>query len=306
MINKKLLLSLSLIATTLVCCTDNEEPGSNSAKGPVILFGSKIVGITQSKAIIEDDSLPDNAQIGIFGWGHHRENKEENTSLRKDLSNVAYTKIHGKDELDTESHAHYPVSPDTLLNFYAYYPYKAEAGTDPLKIAFNLADQKDIMWSTPVKDRDKTTEADKVELSFNHILSAITLRITKADDIKEDMHLQSISLENYPSTLYMNVQTGATTQPSSTNPLLIAEVDNRPVTQGDTLTLTTDHLLCPTSNPVFIIRLSNAEFRVPASKPFVSGKRQTYEFTIQAKDITISGTIKPWEDGGTSNEVIYF
>ena len=36
------------------------------------------------------------------------------------------------------------------------------------------------------------------------------------------------------------------------------------------------------------------------------GMPSTYEFTLQAKDIHLSGSINPWTDGGSSNETVYF
>ena len=85
--------------------------------------------------------------------------------------------------------------------------FDTEAATAaPLNIPFDLKKQDDIMWATPVLDRDKTTSDEPVNLSFNHILSAITLKFKKADDIKEEMILLSISMENYPSTIQLNVK----------------------------------------------------------------------------------------------------
>lgn len=288
--------------TCLGCNNDNEviKPGESS----VIYFGSKIVGITQNKAIINSDNLPANTRIGIFGWGHHKNDTGKNTTIRKDLNNALYTQSGDKDELICDSHAHYPVNPDTLLNFYAYHPY-TEAATDPLTIPFDLKKQDDLMWATPVTNRDKTSEAEKVELSFNHILSAITIKIKKADDIKEDMLLESISLENYPSNVLLNVQTGQLTLPVSSTPYTIASSNKQEITSQEA-TITTNYMLCPLENPVFIIRLSGNNFRIVSKKGFLPNKRQTYEFTIQAKDIVLTGSVRPWEDGGTSEEIIYF
>lgn len=299
--NIKLLLSVLFIAA-LGCNNDGDVIKPTEKAGPEIRFGSKII---QSKAIIEDEVLPDNSQIGIFGWGHHKNNPGENTTIRKDLNNSLYKKISGTEELQTNQHAHYPVNPDTLINMYAYYPYLESATATPLSIPFDLSKQDDLMWATPIINRDKTSENEKIVLSFNHILSAITITIKKADDIKEEMLLESVSLENYSPSANLNIQTGKLVQPIVTTPFLIKTANSEAITPTVT-TVCTNMLLCPVEKPVFIIRLSGSDFRVPSTKAFLPGKRQTYEFTIQAADIVLSGTIKPWEDGGTSEEVIYF
>lgn len=161
------------------------------------------------------------------------------------------------------------------------------------------------MWATPVLNLDKTQGDTPVNLSFNHILSAITLKFKKADDIKEDMILQSISMENYPSTIQLNVQTGKLSAATSTTPYTLIDNLSETMTPNE-ITIVTNYLLYPIENPVFIVRMSGKDYRIESKKAFEGGKKQTYSFTIQAQNISISGSITPWQDGGTSNETVYF
>jgi hypothetical protein len=280
-------------------CNNGNERDIAVLDNTEIHFGEKII---TTKTLIEGTTLPESAQIGIFGWGHKINEDITNASIRKDLNNKLYIKS-SNSELITDTHAHYPINPDTLLNFYAYYPYIAAAS--PLNIPFELKKQDDIMWATPVLDRDKTSSEDVVNLSFNHILSAITLKFKKADDIKEDMILQSISMENYPSTVQINVQTGKLSAAASTQAYTLIDNLSKEITPTEE-TIVTDYLLYPIEKPVFIVRMSNKDYRIESTKAFEGGKKQTYSFTIQAQDITISGSINPWVDGGTSNETVYF
>ncbi|WP_293710176.1 fimbrillin family protein, partial [uncultured Parabacteroides sp.] len=274
---------------------------NETANGAVIRFGGKITNIV-SKAITEGNDFSDNATIGIFGWGHTIGNTT-NQTLRKDLNNSQYTKTAGNSEFSSETHAHYSINPDTLLDFYAYYPYTITAS--PLNIPFDLKKQDDIMWATPVKNRDKTSADEPVNFSFNHILSAITLKFKKADDIKEEMILQSISMENYPSTIQLNLQTGELSAATSTQPYTLINDQNKEITLNEE-TIVTNYLLYPVEKPVFIVRMSNKDYRIESTKAFEGGKKQTYSFTIQAKNITISGSINPWLDGSNSEETVYF
>lgn len=300
---KQLYLSLLyfLIITSASCNSeDNTVPVMKDNNE--IHFGDNII---TSKALIEDITLPANAQVGIFSWGHKFNESVTDKTLRKDLNNSLYTKTSDTNSLISDTEAHFPINPDTLLNFYAYYPYTVAATATPLSIPFDLNKQDDIMWATPVLNRDKTTAEETVNLSFNHILSAITLKFKKADDIKEDMILQSISLENYPSAIQLNVQTGKLSATASTIPYTIINGQQKEMTPEE-VTIVTNYLLYPVEKPVFIVRMSDKDYRIQSSKAFEGGKKQTYSFTIQAKDISISGSINPWIEGGESNETVYF
>lgn len=273
--------------------------------GTSIHFSTYITTLTPTKSIITETTLPDNSQIGVFSWGHHKNDGDINTTLRKDLTNTLYTKEAGNAELVTSADAHYPINPDTLLNFYAYYPYIPSAANTPGSIPFDLSKQEDIMWSTPVLNRSKTTNEEAVNLIFNHLLSAITIKFKKADDIKEEMILESISLANYSPSLQLDIQTGKLTQTASTTAYTFIKDLTTPVVPAEQ-TIVTDFLLFPIAKPAFIVRMSGKDYRIESSKAFESGKKQTYEFTIEAKDIHLSGSITPWTDGGSSNETVYF
>lgn len=292
------ILALNCIFTS--CNVDTTEITINNQS---ITFNSKI--LVETKAFIEDKTLPTNAQLGIFSWGHKSNETVTDKMLRKDLNNSLYTKTSDSNSLISDTEAHYPINPDTLLNFYSYYPYTASATANPLSIPFDLKKQDDIMWATPVLNRDKTSAEKPVNLAFNHILSAITLKFKKADDIQEEMLLQSISMENYPSTINLNVQTGALSASDSKTNYTIITDQSKPI-GSDEVTIVTNYLLYPIDKPVFIVKMSGKDYRIESTKAFEKGKKQTYSFTIQAKDIHISGSINPWTDGGQSNETVYF
>ena len=238
MINAKYI--LIILSFIVLGCNNSIDkiPETDSNK---INFNAQINSIIPTKAIIEDIIFTNNTSIGIFGWGHIK-NNATNQTVRRDLNNNQYTKSIGSNEFTCDTHAHYPINPDTLLNFYAYYPYTEAATAAPLSIPFDLKKQDDIMWATPVLDRDKTTSNEPVNLSFNHILSAITLKFKKADDIKEEMILQSISMENYPSTIQLNVQTGKLSVAPSTTPYTLIDNLNKEITPNEE-TIVTNYLL---------------------------------------------------------------
>lgn len=302
MTSKKQLIAI-LFLFTLGCNSDNDLSRNDLADGEIIRFKGQIANIT-TKAVIEDKTLPDGSEIGVLSWGHVQ-GSSGNETIRKDLNNSLYIKSSTGDEFTSTTEAHYPLNPDTLLNFYAYYPYTEAATANPLSIPFDLKKQDDIMWATPVLNRDKNSADKPINLAFNHILSAITLKFKKADDIKEEMVLESISMENYPSTIQLNVQSGALNAAPSTPPYVLIDGQQKTITSQET-TILTNYLLYPVDKPVFIVRMNDKDYRIESTKAFEKGKKQTYTFTIQAKDVVISGSINPWENGGESNEIVYF
>lgn len=296
--------TFGLLLLILSGCNETDVPLVEVTPSQAIHFSTRIQTLT-TKSIITGTALPDNSQIGVFSWGHHKNDGSVNTTLRKDLANNLYTKEAGDTELAASTDAHYPINPDTLLNFYAYYPYIQSAAHTPGSIPFDLSKQEDIMWSTPVLNRSKATNEEAVNLAFNHLLSAVTIKFQKDDDIKEEMILESISLANYSPTLQLDIQTGKLTQAVSTATYTFIKGLNTPVIPAQQ-TIVTDYLLFPVPKPVFIVRMSGKEYTIESLKAFESGKKQTYEFTLQAKDIHLSGSINPWTDGGSSNETVYF
>lgn len=103
---------------------------------------------------------------------------------------------------------------------------------------------------------------------------------------------------DYPCTV-------AATATASTIPYTIISGQQKEMTSEE-VAIVTNYLLYPVENPVFIVRMSDKDYRIQSSKAFEGGKKQTYSFTIQAKDISISGSINPWIEGGESNETVYF
>ncbi|WP_102407259.1 fimbrillin family protein [Parabacteroides bouchesdurhonensis] len=301
--NFKIYISALLISNCLACTNDNEDTQSKMSNLTPITFSGKITNITETKAILENSTIPDNAQIGIFAWGHNRNMANSDSTLRIDLNNSMYTKSAGNTLISTME-AHYPINADTVLNIYAYYPFQTGI-TDIHRISFNLNDQNDILTATPVINKGKESADQSVNLAFNHVLSAITLQIKKANDIKEDMILQSISLENYPATIQLDAVSGTTSAAVSTSNYTLTNNLNKAITTKTT-TIVSNYLLHTITNPVFIVRLSNKDYRIESKKAFEAGKKQTYIFTIQANDISISATIKDWIDGGTTNEDIIY
>lgn len=253
----------------------------------------------QTKAIHTDNTLPKGASVGIFGWGHKKGETSPQT-VRADLVNTKYTTDNGTD-LATPEHAHYPIATDTVIDFYAYYPYKENITNSA--ISFRLEDQHDILWATPViglgKDdvkKDSGGNAIPVAMVFNHKLSAITVVIKKDDEIAETLQLQKIELLKYPLSTTLDVQSGELSATQETDTYLFLQSPSKELTtKADTLV--TDYLLWPGEAATFKFTISEHVYEVKPTTAFKPNSRQVYTFTIKAKDVSVSASINPWQTG---------
>lgn len=296
--HRKLLIALSLVlGFFLLNCTgdDNNEP---SIQAPVSIHFSASPYRLDTKAIHRGSTMPTDQAIGIYGWGH-KVSESSPLVARQDLTNQAYTTEDGTNYISNVD-AHFPVAADTVIDFYAYYPYQASlSGT---KATYDLKDQIDIMWATPLLNKgkmdvqtDSNNSSAIVDLSFNHQLSAISVIIRKADDIKETLSLQKVELLQYSPSIVMDIQTGALST-SGTIADYLLPTSPQTITSNAT-TVLSDYLLWPGEAPTFRFTISDHIYQVKPTQAFMTGKQQKYVFTIQAEDINVSAAINPWTDG---------
>lgn len=261
----------------------------------------------KTKAIQTGETFPAGTSIGIFGWGH-AVNESSPMVARADLINNKYTTDNGTDFISS-SPAHFPIAEDTVIDLYAYSPYLADASS--AAITYTLADQQDIMYATPVLNKGKLdidTDSEKtyasIPLAFNHALSAITLVMKKADDITETLQLEKVELLNYPSKATWNLRTQELTPGETVGKYLVSNA-SKTITPAETV-IVKDYLVWPGKASTFRFTISGHEYEVTPQQAFLANRQQQYTFTIQAKDISVSAAINPWEQGPSSSGDIGF
>ena len=197
---KQLITVSLLMGLSLNSCTNDDNSVPSQQTPTVILFSASPYRL-ESKAIHTESTMPTDLPIGIYGWGH-KLGQTAPLTPRPDLTNQAYTTTDGT-AYTSDMDAHFPVASDTVIDFYAYYPYQASLSNS--EASYDLKDQIDIMYATPILNKGKmdvetdtnsSTATATVALTFNHQLSAITIVIKKADDIKEPLILQKVELVN--------------------------------------------------------------------------------------------------------------
>lgn len=293
-----------LLGFFLSSCTndDNKELAGQTPVG--IHFNASPYQL-ESKAIHTGNVMPTEQPIGIYGWGH-KLGESTPLTMRFDLINQPYTTTDGT-AYTSDLEAHFPIAADTVIDFYAYYPYQSQLSD--LKASYDLKDQTDIMWATPILNKGKMdvqTSGDNssatVALSFNHALSAITIIIKKADDIKEVLSLQAVELVGYNPSIQLDIKAGTVTA-SGTQADYVLPISPTTITPAGA-TLLSHYLLCPGMAPKFRFTISDHTYEVQPTQAFIAGKMQEYTFTIRAEDINVSASINPWTEGpGGSGEI---
>ena len=277
---KQLITVSLLMGLSLNSCTNDDNSVPSQQTPTVILFSASPYRL-ESKAIHTESTMPTDLPIGIYGWGH-KLGQTAPLTPRPDLTNQAYTTTDGT-AYTSDMDAHFPVASDTVIDFYAYYPYQASLSNS--EASYDLKDQIDIMYATPILNKGKmdvetdtnsSTATATVALTFNHQLSAITIVIKKADDIKEPLILQKVELVNYPSSIHMNIQTGRLTASNTVADYPIPLAAPITITPAEA-TVSTNYLLWPGEAPTFRFSISDHTYEVHPSQAFIAGKKQTQE-----------------------------
>ena len=293
-------------------CDPEASTGMSPTTSPEIRFSASTYQIEtqpkqKTKAIQSGETFPAGTAIGIFGWGH-AVNESSPLIPRADLINNKYT-TDNETDFTSSFPAHFPLAEDTVIDIYAYYPYIEDVSN--AVITYSLADQQDIMYATPVLNKGKLNIAPTSEgtyatvpLVFNHALSAITLVLKNADDIAESLQLEKVELVDYPTQATLNLR-AQELQPSETGDDYLVSNETKTITSEETV-LVKDYLVWPGKAATFRFTISGHEYEVTPQQAFLANRQQQYIFTIQAKDISVSAAINPWEQGPSSSGDIGF
>ena len=117
---KQLITVSLLMGLSLNSCTNDDNSVPSQQTPTVILFSASPYRL-ESKAIHTESTMPTDLPIGIYGWGH-KLGQTAPLTPRPDLTNQAYTTTDGT-AYTSDMDAHFPVASDTVIDFYAYYPY---------------------------------------------------------------------------------------------------------------------------------------------------------------------------------------
>ncbi len=291
--------ALAFIALVSSCKKDDYRKLEKTNPSEV-QFTSRILGTQATKA--NGNTWDSNDEIGVF--------MKQGTGL----SNI----LAGNKKYSTNGNGNFSASGNNVINypeagqvdFIAYYPYSADLkGTS---LGFNISEQSnpakiDVMYSNNAKSLSKGSKTASLE--FAHKLAKVEL-IVKAGKGVANLTGLKTAYNNIPTLSNMDLATGTIANGSGT-----ANVQAKVTAQQENQLV--EAILIPgeysAKEVVFSIGSDNYKWTLPANLNYESGKKYTYNITLQLGGlvaVTGNAIITDWisvtggthtigKDGGT-------
>lgn len=182
----------------LAGCT--REDHLDYSQGPAIGFAASVDNGVQSRAVFTGNELTENETFGVWAYNGGSLYSDRNS---KSLSN---TPIKGTGEYSVAANAVSWASPQTDLNFYAYYPHTANPASDglthsstglslsyttPTDPSIDIEGNKDWMFA------NATAKIGSVGLGFTHALSRLAVNAKYVDQTGGSaLEITSVTVKN--------------------------------------------------------------------------------------------------------------
>ncbi len=291
--------ALAFIALVSSCKKDDYRKLEKTNPSEV-QFTSRILGTQATKA--NGNTWDSNDEIGVF--------MKQGTGL----SNI----LAGNKKYSTNGNGNFSASGNNVINypeagqvdFIAYYPYSADLkGTS---LGFNISEQSnpakiDVMYSNNAKSLSKGSKTASLE--FAHKLAKVEL-IVKAGKGVSNLTGLKTAYNNIPTLSNLDLATGTIANGSGA-----ANVQAKVTAQQENQLV--EAILIPgeysAKEVVFSIGSDNYKWTLPANLNYESGKKYTYNITLQLGGlvaVTGNAIITDWisvtggthtigKDGGT-------
>lgn len=289
---------LALLTVAMVSCNGKVEPTAQDEKVAVQFRGGINAVNVMSRAV--NDKWTDGDQIGIFMVGKNEVLSKD--AIRENADNIAY-RTDGSGAftpVNEDEIIYFPDAQEDEVDFYAYYPHTAEV--NDYRLALDLTDQSnqealDLMYA-------KATSCNKskpqVELKFSHILSNLILEVQPGKGLTQD-DLARLTVK------VKDVDTKATFS------LVAGLISGEEIPEGITMKTVEagkryEAVLLPTTSQSREIefKLNNGyddSLTWTMESDLKGGTRYHYTTVkLSRTSAEVSGSIKPWEDGGDNGE----
>ena len=289
------LFPLALLASaTMVSCNGKVEPAAQDEK-VAVQFGSSINATTRAV----NDKWTSGDQIGIFMTGENKTLSE--SSIREEADNIAY-KTEGDgafSPVTAEQIIYFPMDGD--VDFHAYYPYTAEV--NDYRIALDLSDQSnqealDLMYAK-VSGRNKSNP--KVELNFTHLLCRLILEVQPGTGLTQaDLAKLTVKVKDVDTKAMFNLVDGTISGEETPEGFTMKTVEAGKRYEA---------LLFPTTSESREIEFDlnndhDAPFTWTMKSALKGGSQYHHQVTLSRTAAEVSGSIKPWDNGGDNGEHI--
>lgn len=289
------LLPLALLAAaTMVSCNGKVEPAAQDEK-VAVQFGSSINAA--SRAV--NDKWTAGDQIGIFMVGENKVLSKD--AISEEADNIAYrTEGDGAfSPVAAEQIIYFPMNGD--VDFYAYYPYTPEV--NDYRIALDLTDQSnqealDLMFAK-VSGCNKSNP--KVELQFSHLLSNLILEVQPGTGLTQaDLAELTVKVKDANTKATFNLVDGTISGEETPKGFTMKTVEAGKRYEA---------ILFPTESESREIEFDlnndhDGPFTWTMKSALKGGSQYHHQVTLSRTAAEVSGSIKPWDNGGDNGEHI--
>lgn len=289
------LLPLALLAAaTMVSCNGKVEPAAQDDK-VAVQFGSSINAA--SRAV--NDKWTAGDQIGIFMVGENKVLSKD--AISEEADNIAYrTEGDGAfSPVAAEQIIYFPMNGD--VDFYAYYPYTPEV--NDYRIALDLTDQSnqealDLMFAK-VSGCNKSNP--KVELQFSHLLSNLILEVQPGTGLTQaDLAELTVKVKDANTKATFNLVDGTISGEETPKGFTMKTVEAGKRYEA---------ILFPTESESREIEFDlnndhDGPFTWTMKSALKGGSQYHHLVTLSRTAAEVSGSIKPWDNGGDNGEHI--
>lgn len=289
------LLPLALLAAaTMVSCNGKVEPAAQDEK-VAVQFGCSINATTRAV----NDKWTSGDQIGIFMVGENKVLSKD--AISEEADNIAYrTEGDGAfSPVAAEQIIYFPMNGD--VDFYAYYPYTPEV--NDYRIALDLTDQSnqealDLMFAK-VSGCNKSNP--KVELNFTHLLCRLILEVQPGTGLTQaDLAKLTVKVKDVDTKATFNLVDGTISGEEEPKGITMKTVEAGKRYEA---------ILFPTESESREIEFDlnndhDGPFTWTMKSALKGGSQYHHLVTLSRTAAEVSGSIKPWDNGGDNGEHI--
>lgn len=297
-------LGIALVAVAMVSCSSSDELNEGGNYNNEIRFSSRI---NQLRSVpYNDTQLEAGTKVGIYVVERTDANTPGNPNYGGIYENVQL-EASGSGDFSSSMLMYYP-STGNNVDFFAYHPWQADNITEVGALSFNVqADQtelenyiqSDLLWAQTLNINNSNYV---VPLTFQHKLSKFEFVLKKGDGITDFMQLNKLEvLDILPGTT-LDVETGEITEATGAA-VNISAFGATATTEEEASTSAA--ILVPQTLPINkqLIRITLGEatytYTLPSALVLESGKKYTFNITLNADGIEVTSTITDWIDGGS-------
>ena len=284
---------LLLSGTVLLGGCSKEDGLAEGAGGTAVKFRAGIVATRTANG--GDSWVANQDRVGVFML---KANGTLPSNVIDNAANVEYTVTDGNGNLSGAT-LYYPLSES--VDFVAYYPYKSGLDQEKCEYGIDVSGQSnpaaiDVLYA---KTEDKSKADETVSLSFNHVLSKVTLKVQAGEGITLD-NIGGVSIGDMPTSATLSLSDGslspgtdrgsiaAKTETSSATDMKVWSAILIPQTGGNGRTIT--------------VTINGRDYTggIPDNDAFVAGNHYSYTVTVTKTSVEV-GTVSIGKWGNTAD-----